>query len=338
MTRTTRLLVLLFAVLLLGGVGTEAVLYAADRADRKDQEQVGGPPVRPGTVTLAGGQGQLLFRNLAWGPHRDEIVTVPAGEPGSTRTSSGLKCLRFHAAAGTGICLQAVHGTLDDTYRAVVLDDRLHELRSFPAAGIPSRARVSPSGRLAAWTVFVSGDSYAGSNFSTRTAIVDTRDWRFESNLEEFAFLVDGRPQRAPTSTSGASPSPTTSTSTPPSPPAAPPTWSGRPDRPHPDLPAPETSSAPRSPPTAPGRLQEARPRRLAGRPLAPVRPRPGHHGRDRHRRAAQHRRPGPLGRRLHPGLLPPGEYGADLWTVPADGTGAPATLAVSAVAPAYLR
>ncbi|GAA2152394.1 PD40 domain-containing protein [Kitasatospora kazusensis] len=198
MSRTARLLILLVAVVLLGGIGTGAVLYAADRSGKRDREQPGGPAVHAGKVTLqASGARQLVFRNMAWGPHRDELATVPADRSDAPRTASGVKCLRFHAAAGTGICLQAVHGALDDTYRAVVLDAGLHELRSFPAAGIPTRARVSPSGHLAAWTVFVSGDSYGGTDFSTRTAIVDTRTWKLDDNLETYAITKDGHPYQA---------------------------------------------------------------------------------------------------------------------------------------------
>jgi len=194
MTRTARLLTLLIAVLLLGGIGTGAVLYAADRSGKRDEEQQGGPAVRAGRVSLQAAGRQLVFRNMAWGPHRDELATVPADQPDGERTASGVKCLRFHAAAGTGICLQAVHGALEDTYRTVILDAQLHELHTFPAAGIPTRARVSPSGHLAAWTVFVSGDSYAGTDFSTRTAIVDTRTWALQDNLETYAITKDGHP------------------------------------------------------------------------------------------------------------------------------------------------
>ncbi|MFF5019401.1 TolB family protein [Streptomyces sp. NPDC001165] len=198
MSRASRLVILLAAVLLLGSIGTGAVLYAAHRSGMRDQQQANGPTVRPGTVSLRPTAGRrLLVRNLAWGPHRDEISTVPADDPQGPRTVSGVKCLRFHAAAGTGICLQAVHGALQDTYRAVVLDSHLHELHHFPAAGIPTRARVSPSGHLVAWTVFVSGDSYAGTNFSTRTAIVDTRTWAMDDNLETFRITKDGRPYRS---------------------------------------------------------------------------------------------------------------------------------------------
>ncbi|MET7656968.1 MULTISPECIES: TolB-like translocation protein [unclassified Streptomyces] len=198
MSRTTRLVILMVALLVLGGVGTGAVLYAAHRSGMRDQQQANGPTVRTGTVSLRPTTGRrLVVRNLAWGPHRDELATVSADDPQGPRTASGVKCLRFHAASGTGICLQAVHGALQDTYRAVVLDPHLRELHRFPAAGIPTRARVSPSGHLVAWTVFVSGDSYAGTDFSTRTAIVDTRTWAIDDNLETFRILKGGRAYHA---------------------------------------------------------------------------------------------------------------------------------------------
>ncbi|MFF1720322.1 TolB family protein [Streptomyces sviceus] len=198
MTRTARLVTLLVAVVLLGAVGTGSVLYAAHRSGLRDQQQADGPVVRAGTVSLRPtAERRLLVRNLAWGPHRDEIATVPADDPQGPRTASGVKCLRFHAAAGTGICLQAVHGALEDTYRAVVLDAHLRERHRFPAAGIPTRARVSPSGHMVAWTVFVSGDSYAGTNFSTRTAVVDTRTWAIDDNLETFRVIKEGRTYHA---------------------------------------------------------------------------------------------------------------------------------------------
>ncbi|WP_035794300.1 TolB family protein [Kitasatospora mediocidica] len=198
MTRTSRFLVLLAAVLLLGGVGTVAVLHAADRTARHDKPQQGGPSVATGTVGLTPSGGRLLaFRSMAWGPHRDELATVPADRPNAVRTVSGEKCLRFYAAAGTGVCLRADHGALQDTYHAVILDASLHEVRSVPAAGIPSRARVSPSGHLAAWTVFVAGDTYGGTSFSTRASILDTRTWKLEDNLETFTVIKDGQPYHA---------------------------------------------------------------------------------------------------------------------------------------------
>ncbi|MFJ9810354.1 TolB family protein [Streptomyces sp. NPDC101158] len=198
MTLRTKLLVLLTALVVLGGVATASLLHAVDRAAEKDRPQAGGPAVTTGRVSLASGATRrIVFRNMAWGPHRDELVTVPAAAPTGPRTASGVRCLRFHTAGGTGICLQAQHGAVDDTYRAVVLDAGLRERAHYPLPGIPTRARVSPSGRLVAWTVFVGGDSYAGANFSTRTAVLDTRTGRLTKSLEEFRVLKDGREHRA---------------------------------------------------------------------------------------------------------------------------------------------
>ncbi|MEV5613026.1 TolB-like translocation protein [Streptomyces sp. NPDC052225] len=199
MTTRGKFTILLAAVLALAAVATAAVLHASARADHRDQAAPGGPRVTTGRVQLTSGVRHLIFRNMAWGPHRDELATTSPTAPSATRTttSTGLKCLRFYASSGTGICLQAVHGALSDTYRATVLDASLHAKARYPVPGIPSRARVSPSGRYAAWTAFVGGDSYAGTNFSTRTAIVDTRTGTLTPTLESYRIVKDGRRYRA---------------------------------------------------------------------------------------------------------------------------------------------
>nr|BEK71096.1 PD40 domain-containing protein [Kitasatospora purpeofusca] len=198
MTFGRRLLVLLVAASLLLGAGVRTVLRAGDPARGGDRAG-DGPPARAGAVTLGPhNDGPLLvFRSLTWGPRRDHLAAVPLVDPTATRTVAVPACLRFHAAAGTGICLRAVHGVLQDTYRAVVLDADLNERRHYDLAGIPTRARVSPSGHLVAWTVFVGGDSYAGTDFSTRTSILDTRTWTPQDDLESYAVTLDGHPYRA---------------------------------------------------------------------------------------------------------------------------------------------
>ncbi|MER5508421.1 TolB-like translocation protein [Streptomyces sp. NPDC002766] len=191
-----RILVLLAALAALAAVAVASVLHASARADRRDRAQPGGPRVTSGTVTLTT-PGRMVFRNMAWGPHRDELTSVPATDPSGPRTASGVKCLRFYAASGTGVCLQAVHGAVSDTYRAVILDAHLKERARYDVPGIPSRARVSPTGHFAAWTAFVGGDSYAGTNFSTRAAIVDVRTGKLTPSLEAYRVLKDGRVYRA---------------------------------------------------------------------------------------------------------------------------------------------
>ncbi|MEU1055521.1 TolB-like translocation protein [Streptomyces sp. NPDC005876] len=191
-----RLFVLVAAVLVLAGAATGMVLRAADRADRADRPRSGDPAVTGGPVSL-GGQDRLAFVNGTAGPHRTAVATVPAADPDGARTASGLKCARFYAAAGTGVCLQSDPGVLKQRNRALLLDSRLRVERTFALAGTPSRARVSPSGRFAAWTVFVSGESYSSTFFSTRTSILDTRTMRLVPSLEDFSITLDGEPYRA---------------------------------------------------------------------------------------------------------------------------------------------
>ncbi|KNB53811.1 TolB family protein [Streptomyces caatingaensis] len=193
--RARRVLILLAAVLVLGGVALGAVLHAAGRAADEGRERAGAPRVRPGAVVL-GAAGRGVFRNMAWGPHRDEIVSVDARDPAGPRTASGVRCLRFHAAGGTAVCLRSVRRGLRDTYRAVVLDARLRERGRYELAGVPSRVRVAPGGRVAAWTVFVNGDAYAGGSFSTRTSVLDVRSGALDRNIETYRFVLDGRPRR----------------------------------------------------------------------------------------------------------------------------------------------
>ncbi|MFG2781542.1 TolB family protein [Streptomyces prunicolor] len=196
MTLRNRILVLLAAVAALAVVAVASVLHASARAERRNETQPGGPKITTGRITLTA-PGTMVFRNMAWGPHRDELTTVPAATPSGPRTASDLKCLRFYASSGTGVCLQAVHGTVTDTYRALVLDAQLKEMARYDVPGIPSRARVSPTGHFAAWTAFVGGDSYAGTNFSTRAAIVDTRSGKLIPTLESFRILKDGHAYRS---------------------------------------------------------------------------------------------------------------------------------------------
>ncbi|MBT2450722.1 TolB-like translocation protein [Streptomyces sp. ISL-43] len=193
MTRSRRLLVLALAVLLLGGLAGAMVVRAAARSE---QTREGDPTATEGPVALDRQDG-LAFLNGAQGPHRGALVSVPAKSPQAGRTASDLKCRRFHAAAGTGVCLGSSPGALAQDNRALIVDSELRTLRSFPLAGTPSRARVSPSGRFAAWTVFVAGESYGAAFFSTRTSIADTRTGTLEADLEKFAIELDGRPYSA---------------------------------------------------------------------------------------------------------------------------------------------
>jgi hypothetical protein len=140
-----------------------------------------------GSVTLDPGLRLLTVTNR-------HLSAVSLANPGGARTVSDVECVRAYAAAGTGVCLRAQNPW---SYELVVLDTSLHESIVVDVPGLPNRARVSPSGRMVAWTTFVGGDSYASGGFSTRTGILDTRTGERINTLEGFAVTLDGRPYQS---------------------------------------------------------------------------------------------------------------------------------------------
>jgi hypothetical protein len=79
-----------------------------------------------------------------------------------------------------------------------MFDAQFQRGRSFELDGIPSRVRVSSSGRLAAITVFLTGHSYAALNFSTRTTIINPDSGEILADLDQFSVSRNGEPFRSP--------------------------------------------------------------------------------------------------------------------------------------------
>ncbi|WP_331717265.1 TolB family protein [Yinghuangia sp. ASG 101] len=189
-----RLLVFALALAVLAGVGVAYTLHAVEREDR---ERYGGDGTAPGAAPLTlPGPPRLLFRSTESGPGYGHLATVSAADPGGPRQVGDRTCDRVYAAAGTALCLTADRGVVTHNY-AVVLDAGLREVRRVELSGTPNRARLSASGRMASWTVFVYGDSYAGTSFSTRTSILDTQTGALVASLEDFAVTRDGKDVRA---------------------------------------------------------------------------------------------------------------------------------------------
>ncbi|MCS0603594.1 hypothetical protein NX794_20595 [Streptomyces sp. LP11] len=168
-----------------------AVLAALSIAHARENAS----PARSGAggVSLAPGP-RLVARSTAPGTD-GRLISVPAAAPAGRRSVSSLSCARVYAAGGTGLCLHLDHGLT--TYRLAVLDTGLRTTRDIPLVGVPNRARLSPSGRMAAWTVFVTGDSYNGGRFSTRAGILDTRTRELVPTLEDWPVTIAGKPHRA---------------------------------------------------------------------------------------------------------------------------------------------
>ena len=119
-----------------------------------------------------------------------QVAIAPAGASPGHRTLTSLSCDRvYYAAAGGGICLARGTGFAPG-YEAKLFGPDLKVRHTVSVDGIPSRARVSPDGRYASVTLFVTGDSYADAgSFSTRTTIIDVARGRKLADLEDFTVL-----------------------------------------------------------------------------------------------------------------------------------------------------
>lgn len=141
-------------------------------------------------VTVAPGPRLLMIREGHLATAGTPAVRTAGREVTGRPRISSVQCVRAYAAAGTAVCLR------QDTpwaYSLHVLDQDLRERSAFPVPGLPNRARVSPSGRMVAWTSFVGGDSYEGGNFATRTGILDTVTGRRTDSLESYTVILEGR-------------------------------------------------------------------------------------------------------------------------------------------------
>ncbi|WP_350278051.1 hypothetical protein [Kribbella sp. HUAS MG21] len=182
-----RLLVAAIGVLaLLGG----AVTYVVQARDGGAAENA--VPVVTGQPMGLDGR-TLFFRNLADGPDSGKLAAVSVGSPAAARRVGELRCDRFAAARRTAVCLRLKPGSLPPLTELIVLDVNLRERHRTTLPGTPSRARVSPDGRIVNWTLFVSGDSYAASGFSTRTGLYEVDTGKLLKSVEELAVFVGGK-------------------------------------------------------------------------------------------------------------------------------------------------
>ncbi len=116
----------------------------------------------------------LMFISLVPDQTFKRVVLAPLDAPDGARYLTELQCDRVYYAGSRGLCLTAATDRAGaPSYVARVFDEHFAELHTMTLTGAPSRTRLSPDGRRAAFTVFDEGHSYADGVFSTRTTIVD---------------------------------------------------------------------------------------------------------------------------------------------------------------------
>jgi hypothetical protein len=173
-------------VIVLIGAG---VLYVVQ--SRGGGTAVNARPVVAGQLTLA--SGNLYVRNMAEGPDQGKLAAASVSDPNGARQVGDLTCDRFATARSTSICLRLKPGSLPPFTEMLVLGPDFAVKHQETLPGTPSRARVSPDGKLVNWTLFVTGDSYAESGFSTRTGFYDLETGRLTKSIEELPVFVNGR-------------------------------------------------------------------------------------------------------------------------------------------------
>lgn len=134
----------------------------------------------------------LYFESNALGDNYGKVAWVPFNDLAQRQYAADLFCDRVHFSGGQGICLHADRGSIT-TYYAIGFNDRMQRTWSFKLNGLPSRARVSPSGKLAAVTVFLAGQSYASLDFATQTSILNAATGEtVVPDLEDFSVTRNG--------------------------------------------------------------------------------------------------------------------------------------------------
>jgi hypothetical protein len=139
-----------------------------------------------GTVTASGTGTTLLVRAAgSQDAGRIDLISAPGGQ---VHGALPLHCDRVHVGAAIVACLRSVPGQgvkldLADRKGAVL------ETFSFPNILLPSRVRVSRDGASVALTGFSGGHTYTGTDFTTRTYVVDVNRHRLLADVSTFKVI-----------------------------------------------------------------------------------------------------------------------------------------------------
>ncbi len=205
------------ALVLVGGIATALYLQSVKRRispppapvmAEPPAEKAPAPPVNtpPGSNTAPTAEEKpvaveavkteshrLYFRHTGVDGHYGQLAWLEVGKRQAAHYVDSLRCEVVYVAGGRGICLTADRGVFT-TYSASLFDARTFEVSgNLALKGIPSRARVSLDGSLAAFTVFVAGHGYTTLDFSTQTLLLDAKNGRVLADLEDFEVTRDGQ-------------------------------------------------------------------------------------------------------------------------------------------------
>jgi hypothetical protein len=168
------------------------VLLAGQRAESAARAALAEPAASAETLAAMRATPHLLYLQTQGDAYR-RLAAADLGTEQGSRYLTTVQCQRMYFAAGRGLCVGD-----NPLGGAFLFDQDFKQGVALPSNGLPSRARVSPDGRYGAVTVFVQGHSYAEGGFSTATTLVDMASGGIVGDLEQFAVFKDGSRLEAP--------------------------------------------------------------------------------------------------------------------------------------------
>ena len=189
------------------GVGYTArgILRADAEAGQIQGPEQGAPVSNAGPEQLQAIQSgpHLVYLRQEQSPYGQ--VNLTGLDPDSTQSAqTALRCDRIYYAADNGLCLMYDQTAAEQDplapprVQVTLFGADFQPRHQSIVEGIPSRTRVSPDGKYAVFTVFVTGHSYMDADLSTATVLLDTATGESLGNLEEFETWKDGGLFEAP--------------------------------------------------------------------------------------------------------------------------------------------
>jgi WD40 repeat protein len=160
---------------------------------------------QPGDLEAIQNRPHVIYLRQEQAPYGQ--VNLVGLDPNSPQRSlqTDLSCDRIYYAGGNGICLRydPSDPSASDPLAAprvwvTLFGSDFKPKHKFAVDGVLSRAHVSPDGKYATFTVFVTGHSYSDPTMSTATTLLDTATGASLGNLEEFETWKDGKIFQAP--------------------------------------------------------------------------------------------------------------------------------------------
>jgi hypothetical protein len=169
-----------------------ASTYALSSRQQEMARAAKAPTAAQDSISVIEGQPHIVFRETNDGSQFGRLAMVALDDPGGPRAVSSQQCDRVYATAAHLLCLSTATTAVSITYSANLLDPTTFaSTQEMSIGGIPSRARLSADGMLAATTAFAAGDNYASLTLSTQTQITRVGSASLGS-LESFTLEHDG--------------------------------------------------------------------------------------------------------------------------------------------------